>query len=231
MKKLGKFYYWLAIFAIILGLNYIQAQEATSKTTSIQVNKETREVKIEGSFNITSGILEFLAASNKTPRDYESLFLIDAKPSQIQSALVEIGLKPCLDQKENGNYLDITVCWTHGKIQITRNILEFIELNQTDKSIKDLQWVFTGSIVVKDSKENNITEDKNGETIALQPGIAGIIHTNIDFGNPYDENKQKGFRINEKLFKELIANNQLPKAEQIKQTKMTLIIKPKEAKK
>ena len=65
----------------------------------------------------------------------------------------------------------------------------------------------------------------------MQPNIAGIIHPDIDFGNPYDENKQKGFRINEKLFKELISNGQLPKLEKLKQEKLVLIIKPKEAKK
>lgn len=208
------------------------AQEIASKnTTSIQVSKENREIKIEGTFNITRGILEFIAASNKTPRDYESLFLLDAKPSQIQVALTEIGLKPCLTQKENCNNLDISVSWEHNKIQLTRNIIEFIELNQTENSIKDLQWIFTGKTIIKDSKDNAISEDKNGETIALQPGIAGIIHPNIDFGNPYDENKQKGFRINEKIFKNLIANGQLPKAELLKQTKLILIIKPKESKK
>lgn len=232
MKKINQVYLCIVLMMICITLKTIVAQDTNSIAPPIiQISKENREIKIEGSFNITSGILEFIAATNKTPRDYESLFLLDAKPSQIQSALVEIGLKPCYGKNENCNHLEITVTWVSGKDKITRNILEFIELNQTDKTFKDLQWVFTGRETIKESKDNSITDDKNGEAIALQPGIAGIIHPSIDFGNPYDENKQKGFRINEKIFKELIASNLLPKAELIKQTKLTLTIKPKETKK
>lgn len=228
--KTKLFYIWLMIIFFVF--IYATAQDNTqSSKSSIQISKENREVRIEGSFNISKGILEFIAASDKTPRDYESLFLLDAKPSHIQKSLLEIGLIPCYEKKESCSNLDISVTWQIAKIQITRNISEFIELNQADNTLKDLQWVFTGKAAIKDAKDGAIAEDKNGETIALQPGIAGIIHPTIDFGNPYDENKQKGFRINEKVFKELMANGQLPKSEELKQTKLTLIIKPKETKK
>lgn len=232
MNKINQIFLIIVLIIVCISLKTIVAQD-TNPTVQpiIQISKENREIKIEGNFNITSGILEFIAATNKTPRDYESLFLLDAKPSQIQTALMDIGLNPCYEKKENCNHLEITVTWVSGKEKITRNILEFIELNQTDKTFKDLQWVFTGREAIKDAKDNAIADDKNGETIALQPGIAGIIHPSIDFGNPYDENKQKGFRINEKIFKDLMTSNLLPKAELIKQTKITMTIKPKETKK
>jgi hypothetical protein len=231
MKKIYLINLFLVFFIITTQFKIVCAQEIAPASQSIKISKETREIRVEGTFNITKGILEFIAASNKTPRDYESLFLLDAKPSQIQSALIEIGMNPCLEKKEFCNNLDISVSWNTGKVQVTRNIIDFIITNQTDTAIKDLQWLFTGREINKDAKDKSIPEDKNGEIIALQPGIAGIIHPNIDFGNPYDENKQKGFRINEKLFNELISSEQIPKDDKIKQTKLTLIFKPINSKK
>jgi hypothetical protein len=226
---------YLLFTFFLSSLFIINAQEAApEKNSNIQINKENREVQIEGNFNITKGIIEFIAASNKTPRDYESLFLLNAKPSEVQTALKEIGLTPCQikdGKKIDCNAITLAVTWKSNNIQFTKNITDFIELNQPDKSLPDLQWLFTGREPINTEKSPEIVDDKNGEIIALQPNIAGIIHPNIDFGNPYDENKQKGFRINEKFFLELIKNGQLPKIENLKTEKITLILKPKETKK
>ncbi len=233
----NKFAYLLCaiVFFLFAKLFYVKAQDhGSEKVNGIHINKENREVHIEGTFNISKGILEFLAASNKTPRDYESLFLVNAKPSEVQTALKEIGLTPCQTKdgkKFDCNAITINVTWKSNNIQITKNITDFIELNQTDKSLAELQFLFTGREPLNIQKNNEIAEDKNGEIIALQPDIAGVIHPNIDFGNPYDENNQKGFRINEKYFLELIKNGQLPKIENLKNEKITIILKPKEAKK
>lgn len=228
MKKIQ--YLLISIFLLNLACCFLLlADEPKIENNAITINKETREVQISGHFNIITGILEFIAATNKTPRDYESLFLLDAKPSQLQEALKNIGLTTCFEKKSDCNALDIQVRWQYENNEITRSLLEFIELNQPDKKLNDMLWYFTGNAYKKDSQV--LPEDTNGEILALQPGIAGIIHPSIDFGNPYDENKQKGFRISEKYFKSLIQSNFLPKAENIKQIKMVLIIKPKEARK
>jgi len=220
-----------SIFTIVCNAIAEDAKKQNEK--SIKINKETREIQIEGNFNISKGILEFIAASSKTPRDYESLFLLNAKPSEIQAALKEIGLTPCQikdGKKFNCNAVTIDITWSSNNISITKIVTDFIELNQADKLLPELQFLFTGREPINSQNSDEIIDDKNGEIIALQPNINGIIHPNIDFGNPYDENNQRGFRVNEKFFLELIKNGQLPKIENLKNQKLILTLKPKEAK-
>ena len=85
---------------------------------SVILNKRLREISLPGRVNMQSGLIEYLACHNEVGKLHESVLKIDAKPSDLQVALLLLGLK----SKNNlefqgdptvpeGDLLDIFVEW------------------------------------------------------------------------------------------------------------------------
>ncbi|PCJ59231.1 MAG: hypothetical protein COA79_11060 [Planctomycetota bacterium] len=203
----------------------INSQEKEKiKAKNIEIDKKNRIVTIQGSFNITNGIIEFLAASKKTTRDYESLILLDCLPSELVTALETAGFKPCYLNYKNCMNFKLQISWKWKGQDYKRNLKDFISTNHKIKKSDNIAWLFTGSKPIN----KKIKEDVNGEIIGLQPKIAGIIHINKDFGNPYNEDEQKGFNIKSSLFHKLFNEKKMLKSkDKMQKIPLKLIIQAK----
>lgn len=202
-----------------------QDEKEDSKNKNIHVDKKKRIVTINGSFNISNGIIEFLAASKKTTRDYESLILLDCLPSELIQSLKDAGFKPSHEDKKKAMSFKLQISWEWKGQKYTRNLKDFITTNHKDQNLDDIEWLFTGSKPI----DKKVKEDANGEMIALQPTIAGVIHINKDFGNPYNEDEEKGFKIKQSLFLKIFKDKETLKSkDKMQKVPLKLIIQAKQ---
>ncbi len=163
-------------------------------------------IEATGKISITKGLLEFIAVEPKG-RDYESLFILDCKPSSLQFSLLLIGCHTGTVQKVDyfpipiprpGTSLSIEVQWksTEGKarrVPIEKWLLD----RKTEKPPSKLLWNFNGSAVVKHptTQQTVFLSDEEKAHIALweQPSI--LINLANPTGNPYQGDEQ-GFDVN-----------------------------------
>ena len=163
-------------------------------------------IEATGKISITKGLLEFIAVEPKG-RDYESLFILDCKPSALQFSLLLIGCHTgTVQQIANfpipiptpGTSLSIEAQWktTDGKVSRVP-IEKWLLDRKTEKPPSNLLWHFNGSAVVKNPANGQpvFLSDAEHAHIALweQPSI--LINLASPAGNPY-QGDQQGFDIN-----------------------------------
>lgn len=163
-------------------------------------------IEAKGKVSITTGMLEFIAVEPKG-RDYESLFVLDCKPSALQFALLLIGCHTGIVQKvayfpipvpTPGTSLAIDVQWKTVDGEVRRVPIEKWLLNRkTEKPPANLCWIFNGSTFVKHPVNGQpiFLSDAERAHIALweQPSI--LINLDSPAGNPY-QGDQQGFDVN-----------------------------------
>ncbi len=142
---------------------------------NILINKETRSITFPALVNMDKGLLEYLLvySSGKT---HESLLRTRVEPYNLQLAFLLLGFEgtdsPLAYQgspeKPKGEPLEITIVYTKGEAQTVKiNAGEWMvqRMDNTQKEVGKLDWVFTGSLVV------------DGQFLAQSEGsIAAIFH-------------------------------------------------------
>jgi hypothetical protein len=112
----------------------------------------------------------------KGQKAHETILTIDAKPSAVHAALVELGLKPGAPIKGQGTatgpavkiYLLIPESGDFKKVPIEKAIIDPV----TGKPLPAVQWKFTGSVQSKPDPEKNETvygADLTGTLITVFP--------------------------------------------------------------
>ena len=197
------------------------------KLPGVTINRETREVRIEATACLETGILEYVVCRPNT-FEHEAIFTTDAKPELVHAALLLTGLKPtpqlrgltdlwwdkALKQKESR--VKIEVEWEDQGIKKRVNLSSLLrsregtqgEQGEKDPAKKKAEvrdaWVFAGSFLQTNPKTGQRVYAGNlsGILVGIWPDPSTVIQYGIASGNPYD-GKDLGMEINEELIPKL----------------------------
>jgi hypothetical protein len=156
------------------------------KIGSVILNKNKREIYISGSINMQSGLVEYLACHEEVGKLHESVLKLEAKPYDIQIALLLLGFKNKNNLKfqgdstiPEGDPLDIFVEWKltdKAKKRVRAEELVFDQ--QKKKTMEKTHWVFTGSQIV----DGQFMADTDGSIIATFRDPLAIINNPLPTG-------------------------------------------------
>jgi hypothetical protein len=122
--------------------------------------------KAAGSFSVPATLLdqgvpeaplEFLVVTKNGPKDYESLFEIEANAFQFNIACILIGLDetnatPPVERfnatPADGDPVDLSISWEESGKQVTKPIGSFLQITG-DRQVTD-EWVYIGSYFLPD---------------------------------------------------------------------------------
>ncbi len=219
---------------------YLNGEKIVKIDRYCKVNLLNKEVILKGYFALgnPNQPLEYLACTPGS-KDYESLFALYSKPSNIHLALLTIGLeaKGYIKRKRKGiivyfpnpksDKVKILAIWRVGG-KIKKRRVERLIWNKFRKDTffglakkgiyKKMYWLFTGSQMVRSyniktgkfSKKKVYAADISGTIIGLQYDVNAVISLPFFIGDKW-ENIQA-----------YINSQEVPKPK----TKVTLIIKP-----
>ncbi len=121
---------------------------------TVTLNREKREIYIDGEVNMQSGMIELLACA-WGGKQHESVLVLDVVPHHLQVALLLLGLEPGGHKLEyqgdprtpEGDSLEVWVEWEqNGTVKRVRG--EDLVYNIPQKrSMKHTPWVFAGSVI------------------------------------------------------------------------------------
>lgn len=117
---------------------------------SVQLEPVMKCVVVTGFVNLVEGPLELMACG-PGGKVHESVFVLEVNPVDLQSALLLIGLKPGQPMKELGmgpplgDRVAIWVRWEQEGRAVIRPLESLALDRKTQRPLKDVGWVFTGS--------------------------------------------------------------------------------------
>jgi len=135
----------------------------------VVLNKKNRTISLPAKFtktNARNGIIELILC-NRIGKSYESLFVTDVTPIELQTAMLLLGYKSLeskfpaddksLKKKEKkirkADSVYLYVQWTDSnKVQTTQRIEDFIWDSNNNSYIKPVSWFFNGLLTGQDGK-------------------------------------------------------------------------------
>jgi len=187
------------------------------------VDRESREVRMDATACLDSGILEYLVCLPET-FEHEAIFVTDAKPELLHAALLLIGMKPSpqppgLEElwwgralKRADSRVRIEVEWEVAEEVHRVNIADMLTNREfgddsmfggeppDDEEIEEVQdaWVFTGSFMHTNKKtgERFYAANAGGVLVGIWPNPTTVIQYGKRSGNPYRGDRQ-GMEVNE----------------------------------
>ena len=199
----------LLVFAMLLGVGSAWGQEFT-------VDKEKRLVivpakiaprKIEDEKFKEIYPIEVIATFPypKGKKAHETVVTIEAKPSAIHKALVDLGLKPGKPaqkegDKQEGPEVKLLLETTPGKAGTRVPVERFLVDRKTGKPMPKVKWLFTGSVLdkVAPDKQEVYGADETGTLIAIFPVTGATVF-------------QSSLTLAEEKFVKLEVTDKLPK--------------------
>jgi hypothetical protein len=199
----------LLMFAVLFGVGSAWGQEFT-------VDKEKRLVivpakiaprKIEDEKFKEIYPIEVIATFPypKGKKAHETVVTIEAKPSAIHKALVELGLKPGKPaqkegDKQEGPEVKLLLETTPGKAGTRVPVERFLVDRKTGKPMPRVKWLFTGSVLdkVAPDKAEVYGADETGTLIAIFPVTGATVF-------------QSSLTLAEEKFVKLEVTDKLPK--------------------
>jgi len=184
-----------------------------------------RVIEMAGKFCLERDIVEFLAVT-KGGRDYESMLVVDGRPSDLKVALELIGLKPSPvkvhehmltgveDASLQSGGVEITLRWQDKNGKRTAPPETFLIRRDNPKVPPPKSaWVFTGSRVQELPELGKVfAGDYHKLAIGLWYEPTAVINYSVPSRNPYWDD-DAGYEID---------TNQIPPLH----TKVTLVIAP-----
>jgi len=175
--RIGRF---LILFSIIFGVlpsSFGQKAEPAQKKNPIEklsdtyyrigsvfLEKAKREVYMNGSVNMNSGMIEVLACGRKG-KLHESVLVLDVVPHDLQVALLLLGLDHTKveyntdgTQVTDGDEVEVLVSWENDGKQVSVRGAELLFNLQTEKVLKKARWIFIGSQLVDSTFMADIEE-------------------------------------------------------------------------
>lgn len=158
-----------------------EAKGEVFKIGNISINMDTLIIEVPGEFSQNNGVLEYIAVQKTIGKEYESLLSLDARPSQLQAALILCGLKTPEEKKKikkqgedkipEGDQVILYVEWEDPKTKktIRKRVEDLIYEKKTKKTMPKTHWVFTGSYFVRDESTGKLVfaADLTGSIIAI----------------------------------------------------------------
>ena len=197
--------------------------ETEIKLPGVTITRETREVRIEATACLESGILEYVVCRPDT-FEHEAIFTTDAKPELVHAALLLCGLNPTPQlrgmtelwwekamQREESRVM-IEVEWqdegARKRVNLTSMLRSRAEMTDgTGEAVQqdggkeiDVEdaWVFAGSFLQANRQTGKRVYAANlsGILVGIWPDPSTVIQYGVPSGNPY-EGKDLGMDINE----------------------------------
>ncbi len=169
----------LLIVVAIIGVLSAIAQEIGEATKShieqvglgkykiggILVDGKSREIRFPGKVNMNEGLIEVIICTERG-KLHESVFVTKVRPMDLHTTLLLIGLHPGSNpgrylsenleyrpkgwDKPPGDRVDIFVSWkSTGNESRKERAGVFVMDRRTKRTLKKIDWVFTGSLVKK----------------------------------------------------------------------------------
>ena len=173
---------------------------------TISLDLKARRATMPGRINMTQGIIEYLAVMDRRGKLHESVLALDVQPSQVQLALILLGLeqgewappKPGPPQPPTivkpGDPVFLWVEWErNGKTE--RVPAEALLFNrETQKPLEGSRWHFTGSFFTR----RGFAADVTGSLVATWFDLRAILNASAQAGNPY-RGPNLGYEVNSKV--------------------------------
>lgn len=152
---------------------------------NVIINSNTKEIRFPAKVNMTSGLVE-VALCGPMGKLHESIFVTDAKPSNLQIALLLLGLEPPENYQfgdsttlRNADKIDILVEWKVDEKLNQLRVEDFIWNEAVNQMMQRTKWAFIGSkvingIFIADEVQSIITTYNDPSTIIDNPTLSGI---------------------------------------------------------
>lgn len=168
---------------------------ASLKESGLEVDLEEREVRMKAKICLSQGILEYLVCLENT-FEYESMFSTKCKPSTLHLALLLIGRVPC-------PLRGVDALWWGGAREADRarvsleieyeergekqrhRVSELMASREQEEGAVPDNWVFIGSMFVKQEGKNLYAADHSGVVVSVWPNGSSVIQFAEKTGNPY----------------------------------------------
>lgn len=158
---------------------------------TVEVDRQTRTVRVPARLNMKEGILEYFAVSTYG-KLHESVLELFAEPSHIHLGLILVGLEPAKYVQDPqvgrkvvkpGSRVRMMVEWESPETKkLTRLSAEdWLYNRKTDSSPKSRSWAFSGSFFYN----GQYAADTDRSVVALIPDGTAVIGNVADDGNPY----------------------------------------------
>ncbi|MGA1825166.1 MAG: YdjY domain-containing protein [bacterium] len=193
MKKIVILFF---IFLIFIAINYVNFSNGADahkgdppvaqigpdqfKIGNVILDKKKKEIYARGNVNMQTGLIEYLASWSENGKLHESVLKLDTKPSNLQVALLLLGIKPENNLKFQGDstplegdLLEIYVEWESPDKKKKRVRAEELVYNKDKKkSMERTCWAFTGSEI----SNGSFIADVEGSIIATFRDPIAIIN-------------------------------------------------------
>ncbi len=162
----------------------------------IKIFADQKRIEVEGKVSIEmgqyeqlKGAIEYLACA-EGGKSYESVLVLDCKPTEFYEALKQIGLKPgapaYYDESgkhvpPSGDGVRLFVEWKNPKGKVVRLRAEDLIYNKkTKKTMQHVDWVFAGSQFMEDpaTDEQVLQAELTGSIVATHHGDHTVILQN-----------------------------------------------------
>ena len=183
----------LLALAMACVLPCVAFEEPKTAPTAIKIDKAKRTItisakvaprKIDDPAYKEIYPLEVLATFPfpRGKKAHETAITIEAKPSEVHKALVDLGLKPGKPatnptETQTGPEVKIMLDLTPGKGGRLIPIEQFLEDKKSGKPMPKVKWLFTGSVMVETApdKPKVYGADDKGTLIAIFPVTAETV--------------------------------------------------------
>jgi len=148
------------------------------KIPHVKIDREKGCVDLDAKVCLQEGMLE-LIVTTVGGKEHEACFAILAKPRHVMVALLLIGLKPgspgrfvaAGDGYEHvdptGDPISVSVIYKEDGKQVERPVTDFVFSGRTKKPMADVDFIFTGSRVVKIGDKPRFAADLDGTVLSL----------------------------------------------------------------
>lgn len=147
--------WFCAVLTMCLLTNHVWGQSEPIDLRGVKIWPQARKIEVKGVVNMNTGLVELLAT---TPggKEHESVFLVNANPTLLQTALLIIGLTPLRDKRvarkpEQGDKIIIEVRWKINDQKYSKRAENVIWNRKYNRPMGKNPWVFTGSRFGKNS--------------------------------------------------------------------------------
>jgi acylphosphatase len=141
-----------ACLTILIG---IMALSQAAQESELRVDRAAGVVIVpavvakQGKYDVLKGAIEYVLVSREG-KDYETLFITEARPEDVHAALLDAGLEPGAPARAGGAPegppVRILIEYDRGGKSVRRPAEEFVLHAKTGKPLETLPWTFTGSV-------------------------------------------------------------------------------------
>ncbi len=148
------------------------------KIPHVKIDREKGCVDLDAKVCLREGMLE-LIVTTKGGKEHEACFAILAKPRHVMIGLLLIGLKPGSPGRfvaagvgyeqvdPTGDPISVSVIYKKDGKQVERPVTDFVFNRRTKKPMADVDFVFTGSHVLKIGEKTRFAADLDGTVLSL----------------------------------------------------------------